>query len=529
MTTDQTSLYGAAARDGGYRTLFPGPGQPHVLRTDLAAGDRPAREVLLTVAQLSDLHVCDAQSPARVEFLDRWADPDWPGLDELGAYRAHEMLTMHVVEACVRAVNSVAAGPVGGAPLDLAISTGDNIDNAQANELGWYVALLEGGHVHPDSGDLTRYEGVADDEIADERFWHPSPSTTDLPRSRYGFPSVPGLLDVVRQPFDAAGLVVPWLAVHGNHDRLIQGTVPAAGAVGEAAVGSAKAIGLPVGWGAAEGLELLAGVEACDPAALDAIMQAQMRTVTPDAGRRTAGRDEFVAAHFGPRARPVGHGFEKSLLPYYRFDHGQVILLVLDTVNHLGGLEGSLDRPQFDWLAAELASADGQRRYVVIASHHPLQTLINSAGEDRVLADEVADLLAAHPCVVLWLAGHTHEISAAARGTYWQVVAPSLIDWPQQARIVELIRTDGELQIAATMIDHAGSAPWDGTIDSIEALAGLSRELAANDWQWRGTALESHPRAGRAEERNVVLALPDPWAVRVDRSQRRISTETSGA
>jgi metallophosphoesterase (TIGR03767 family) len=524
VTTDRSALHGAVAGNGGYRTLVAGPGEAHVRRSDLAAGDRCAREVLLTVAHLSDLHVCDAQSPARVEFLDRWADPDSPVLDELGevgTYRAHEMLTMQVVDACVRAVNAVAAGPVGGAPVDVAICTGDNIDNAQANELGWYLALLEGGHVHPDSGDLTRYEGVADDDIDDERYWHPSPAGTDLPRSQYGFPSVPGLLDAVRRPFDAAGLAVPWLAVHGNHDRLIQGTVPGVGAVGDVAVAAAKPIALPEGWGAREGRDLLAGFEACDPAALEAVLQARMRAVTPDAGRRTIGRDEFVAAHFGCRASPPGHGFAKpqspasdvgTAVPHYRFDHGEVSLLVLDTVNHHGGWEGSLDRPQFDWLAAELASADARRRYVVIVSHHPVERLINPSGGGRVLGDEVDDLFAAHPCVVLWLAGHTHESAVAARASYWQVVAPSLIDWPQQARIVELLRADGELMIAATMLDHAGAAPWDGSIDSIEALAGLSRELAANDWQWRGTPLESHPRAGRVEERNVVLALRDPWA-----------------
>lgn len=516
MPTDRHTLYGAAARDGGYRALRPGPGEPHVLRTELGAGDGAAAEVLLTIAHLSDLHVCDAQSPARVEFLDRWVDPDSPvaeEIGELGSYRAQEMLTMHVVDACVQAVNAVATGPVGGARVDFAISTGDNIDNAQLNELQWYLTLLEGGRVHPDSGDLSRYEGVADDEIDDERFWHPSPLTTDLPSTRYGFPSVGGLLDAARRPFDAVGLTVPWLAAHGNHDRLIQGTLALISAVADVSVGGDKPIGLPDGWGAAEGLELLAGVEASEPAALDGIMQARMRSVTPDAGRRTTSGPEFIAAHFGPRARPPGHGFTRDE-PYYRYDHDPVSVLMLDTVNPFGGWDGSLDRPQLAWLAAQLADADTAQRYVVIASHHPLETLTNGFGEDRVLGAEVAALLARHRCVVLWLAGHTHATAVVARETYWQVVAPSLIDWPQQARIIELLRGEGELRIAATMIDHAGEAPWSGSIDSVVALAGLSRELAANDWQWRATALEDHPRAGRIEDRNVVLTLPDPWAVR---------------
>ena len=200
MTTRRT-LRGGAPGVGGYRALQAAPGEQHSHRRDLA--DPPERDgqVLLTVAHLSDLHLCDAQSPARAELLDRWADPDSPvreQLEEVGTYRAQELLTAQVAEAMVRAVNEVQCGPVGAAPLDLAIVTGDNTDNAQANELSWYLAVLEGGPVRPDSGDLTRWEGVADAQVEDERFWHPETEHTDVPRERYGFPRVPGLLDAAR-------------------------------------------------------------------------------------------------------------------------------------------------------------------------------------------------------------------------------------------------------------------------------------------------------------------------------------------
>jgi hypothetical protein len=92
------------------------------------------------------------------------------------------------------------------------------------------------------------------------------------------------------------------------------------------------------------------------------------------------------------------------------------------------------------------------------------------------------------------------------------VVAPSLIDWPQQARIVEVLRVGDQLRIAATMLDHAGPAPWDATIDSADGIAGLSRELAANDWQWLRHGLADHPRGGSVDARNVILLLDDPWA-----------------
>jgi metallophosphoesterase (TIGR03767 family) len=539
VTTDRRALTAEPSPDHGYRRLIPGPGQPHVQRHDLAQPSFTAThaEVLLTVAHLSDIHVCDSQSPARVEFLDRWADPDSPIVDtvgEVGTYRAQDMLTAQVAEACVRAVNALTSTPLGGDPLDLAIVTGDNTDNAHANELAWYVTLLEGGLVEPDSGDRSRYEGVADEVEFDERFWHPDCERDDLPRSRYGFPRVPGLLDAMRTPFRAQGLRVGWLAVHGNHDRLVQGTIPVAGVLGDivgtAAVGASKLVSLP-DLGLPETVAVLAGLSECDPRALAALAGGRARTVTADPARRPTTRAEFVAAHFGANARPSGHGFtpfnRTSGLAYYRYDHvpsdphidaarrGVVTVLVLDTVNEFGGWQGSLDTVQFDWLAAELAQADAERRYVVLASHHPLETLVNATPDPsgaRVLGDELVALLAQHACVVLWLAGHTHEVAVTPGPGYWQVVAPSLIDWPQQSRIVQLRRANHQLQIVATMLDHAGVAPWDGSIASIEGIAGLSRELAVNDWQYLKYPVEQNPRTGPIDQRNVVLLLDDPWA-----------------
>jgi metallophosphoesterase (TIGR03767 family) len=517
MTNRRTLRVGPPGA-GGYRQLVRGPGETHRTRTDLCPAPAWPGRALVTLAHLSDLHVCDAQSPARAEFLDRWADPDSPVrevLDEVGTYRAQEILTAQVAEAMVQAINAVDAGPVGGAPLQLAIATGDNVDNAQANELAWYLALLEGGTVAPDSGDRRRYEGVADGELFDERFWHPETARPDLARNRYGFPYVPGLLDAVRAPFPAAGLRLPWLAVHGNHDRMLQGTVPALGPLAAAAVGALKPIGLAPQLSVDAIVKLIEGLADCDPSALAILDDAELRPVTADPDRRIISRAEFVAAHFGPSARPPGHGFGPEHQPYYRFDTEAVTVLVLDTVDQYGGWEGSLDVEQLAWLQAELATADAERRYVVLASHHPLARLVNDRTDHavgrRVLAEELAAVLVEHPSVVLWLNGHTHQTTITPHGSWWEVTAPSLIDWPQQARLVELLRGDGVLTVATTMVDHAGLAPWDGAIDEPLALAGLARELAANDWQWRHTELEQHRRSGKRRERNALLYLPDPW------------------
>ena len=78
MTTLQRTIGGGPPGAGGYRALVPDAGEPHRHRCDLADPPERPGEALLTVAHLSDLHLCDAQSPARVELLDRWADPDSP-------------------------------------------------------------------------------------------------------------------------------------------------------------------------------------------------------------------------------------------------------------------------------------------------------------------------------------------------------------------------------------------------------------------------------------------------------------------
>ena len=522
-TTDQRTVAAKSRSEQGYWRLTAGPGERHVVRSELVTGagsDRPG-EPLLTIGQLSDLHLCDSQSPARAELLDRWADDDAPtkaAVRYIGTYRAQDCLTVHVGEAMVQALNAVGRGPVAGAPLDWAIMTGDVTDNAQANEVGWYIRLLDGGRIVSDSGSPDRYEGVADHEVWDAAFWHPDPYVElDKPRMAYGFPDAPGLLDALRQPFDATGLAMPWLAVHGNHDQMIQGTIPAIGPFASVGAQTLKPIGLPADWSTDAIARFVVDVDSCNLDVLALWSQLTFRSVTPDPHRRVISRAEFIAAHFGADARPVGHGFAGSAIEteraYYRFDHGQVSVLALDTVNEHGGWQGSLDAEQLDWLAAELDAADREHRYVVLASHHPLATLINPNGPSRVLCDELSSTLQGHSSLVLWLNGHTHAAAVTPHGSWWEVTAPSLIDFPQQGRIVELLRSQGgELTIAATMLDHAGELAWSGGVKSIAEIAGLSRELAVNDWQRRTTDLADQRWAGTPADRNVLLRLPDPFA-----------------
>ncbi|MEJ7831637.1 MAG: TIGR03767 family metallophosphoesterase [Nocardioides sp.] len=528
-----------AAGVGGYRLLVRGPGESHVVRTDLGISAEPMRKRrrkgLLAFAQLSDVHIVDVQSPLRLEFLDRFDDPS--PLPTTGiftsAYRPQEMLSGQIADAMVQQLNKIARGPVTGKPLALAIQTGDNSDNSQRNEVRWNIDLLSGGTVQVDSGDRTTFEGVCDDDPTyyDRAYWHPhgppAGKQPDVPMTRYGLPRVPGLLDAARRPFAARGLAMPWYSAFGNHDGLAQGNFPYTFQLSAIATGPLKLISPPAGLSPAE---LLAELRGDLLAFLQSLsLTPAVRRVTADPDRRLLTRAQIVSEHFTTAGAPVGHGFtaanRRDGTAYYSFDRGALRFVVLDTVNPNGYANGSIDQTQFAWLERLLdRSAD---RIVMVFSHHTSDTMDNpfvATGGDlepRVLGPEVLALLLAHPQVVAWVNGHTHKNAIHARkrpgGGLWEINTAAHIDWPQQSRLLEVVdNRDGTISIFTTIVDHAGPTSYAGRLDDPAHLAALAREIAANDWHNR-----SDSGLGTRKDRNTELLVRMPAALRRPRRRRR--------
>jgi metallophosphoesterase (TIGR03767 family) len=570
LTLQRRIVRGELLRRGAaapYHALAEDGGETHTVREELLPGGTAlwrdvaraagttragrraaggARRPLLCLAHVTDLQLADVQSPVRFEFFNReHADPRFAGL--LPVQRPQEAFTAHAVLSTVETLNRIEAAPVTGAPLDLAVTTGDAIDNAQWNELQAFLALFDGGTVRTRSGGGS-YQGVQSRSWPDSVFWRPDgpgpDGTEDLFREHFAFPHLPGVLERALDPLRSPGLRVPWLACYGNHEALIQGVGVVTPQVAKALVGDRKPVELPAGVDRDRALDTFV-------AGAHAFLAGPDRSTSPDPRRRHITRREFVQAHLRPGARPHGHGFTPANVAartaYYVHDLPGVRLIGLDTTRVTGAAAGALDVDQLRWLEDRLVEVhsryrapDGATvmgtaadRLVVVFSHHGSQTLTNLStpgpevgalgeGADVVGGPHLVALLHRFPNVVLWLNGHTHTNGVRprphhadpARG-FWEVTTSAVVDWPCQSRLVELVGLGPDaLALVCTMVDHDGPLGPGGALAgsglSTRQLAGLHRELAANvPGAGVGSRLEGVP-----SDRNVVLPLRAPFDLR---------------
>ncbi|MFJ9584869.1 TIGR03767 family metallophosphoesterase [Streptomyces acidicola] len=515
--TRGTTLGSVAAPRGGsgYRRLGDGPAWNRVVRGDLAtpgSGRENRRTALAAFVQFTDLHVVDVQHPLRYEYLRAQTSSAW---------RPQEALSVAGAVSLVERVNALRGAPVTGSPLHFVMTTGDNTDNNSRTELDWFLKVMSGGRIAPNSGDPRRYEGVQDSGL--KLYWQPEAALRDADKE-LGFPHIEGFLAAAIREVNSPGLNLPWYSTVGNHDSLPGGCyAPGDSFFADFAVGGRKLMTLDEQAGKTIWDNVRTGG---DPRGADwkAMLKShtrQMRSVTPDENRAPFTPLEYLKAHLDPAHTgpgPVGHGYSQANVDagtqYYTFRIADdVIGISLDSTDPGGHYEGSLGTAQLKWLDRTLKEHGKNGSYAIVFSHHTSRTMRNlredpaRPGEARHGGDEVLSLLGRHKGVLAWVNGHSHRNritphSYPGGGSFWEISTASHIDFPQLARVIELAdNEDGTISLFTTLVESAAPHTTDFADLSQTGLASLYRELSFNAPGSR-TDLSGTP-----EDRNVELVL----------------------
>ncbi len=492
LNPDQVALY----EPSGYTAWQAGPGLPYVTRTDLAptyAGPAASTR-LLSFFTFSDIHVADKESPSQPIYAGSSAGfaPSGPNLSS--AYSPVLLSTTHVLDAAVQTVNALHRR----SPFDFGLSLGDDVNNTQYNELRWFIDVMDGKVITPSSGA------------------HAGATTIDYQR-----------------PFQAAGLdrSIPWYQVLGNHDQFWVGSAFETAAVRQTHIASTildflhdptLALKPPVTangyFGVIDGSTRYGDVIGAGLASNFATPP----TVVADPDRRSLASDTsssqgWLREFFTTTSSPVGHGYSQADVDADMTSYSfvpragiPVRLISLDDTCKGAGQPAyamaCLDATRLDWLRAQLQQGQDAGQLMIIAAHIPIRPQVSMtdpspyhlaapATEDAVLA-----LLHQFPNMVMWISGHLHGNTVTAQPYnaadprdhpelgFWEVETPSLRDFPQQLRTIELRRNgDNTISIVITDVDPA-VAPGSPAAKSRGYAIGAQRIFGATAAQRASTA-----------------------------------------
>ncbi len=443
----------------GYGKWHYGPGLEAERRLDLmppayAAGT--ATETASGAARLlrffviTDIHVTDKESPAQlVVFGFRGGSPE--------VYSGVMLYTPHVLDAAVQTINALHEQD----PIDFGVSLGDACDNTQYNELRWYIDVLDGKLVSPQSGDK-------DDPV-------------------------PGPLNDYQDEFKAAGLSadIPWYQVRGNHDHYWMGSMPVderirAAHLGEEILDIGDIITDPRGTdsrgffvGAIDGRTPYGDVIGAGP---EAAFLTPPKVPAADPDRRVLSRQEWMREFFETSSEPSGHGFSEAdvekVFACYAVEPKPGVPVKFIALDDTGGDDPGkmgcghpfVDRERYDWLIGELDKGQAEGQLMIVGAHVPIAvekpgSLFGWSPIACVTEDEFIAKLQSYPNLILWVAGHRHlnvitplpsPDPARPELGFWQVETSSLRDFPQQFRTFDIVHNgDATVSIFATDVDPA--------------------------------------------------------------------------
>jgi 3',5'-cyclic AMP phosphodiesterase CpdA len=561
---------GGAPQPSGLADCAAMTDEAYVTRNELADGNRSdSAQLLLRFVHFTDDHIIDDDGQAinGASILD----PLHPSFES--AQRLQEEYADEALNDMIARVNDCHARY----PAEFMIVTGDSADLTTVAETRRFVDNLDGRFDQISAFESACVAGLGDGAsaeqialqctrftgrgVADTQTEDPDPTdptfqliltrsvrqllateqaaltgraadgSTDP--SRQTATRAPGMPEVLRCDAgpDCANvpLAMPWYVAFGNHDGYLRGTVALTLGVNE--------------------ISLITG-----------------RHYMFDAREFI---DEFYFTQ--PSPGPVGHGFNFADLDrrmdatsrndgYYATDAagGRVRIIVLNTIidgvdpripldvlrNPFALSDGSLDRAQFDWLKAELAASASRNQLAMVFSHHPDLTfaeygMLAPLVPIEVTAAELNAELASWPHLIAWVAGHTHQhrIRAFAvsdgigsNGTieapveckgpgpcagFWQIETASLIDHPQEQRLIELLDNgDGTGTIRGSVLQHGfeRSKPLAEADDRCALYLSDPAAVAAaiSEANLDALCLQGGVRPGTAADRNVDLMFRMP-------------------
>lgn len=407
---------------------------------------------------MTDIHITDKESPAQLIYMAMFNSGI--GSNAISVYSGIMPYTTHVLDAAMQTMNAIHEQT----PLDFGISLGDAINSAGYNELRWYIDVIDGENINPDSG------------------------AKDDPN--------PGPYNDYQDVYKATGLdkAIPWYQVIGNHDQHWMGSKPVNEYLSDAYIGEdVLLLGNVLLPGGMDGRDYCMGT--LDGSTIFADIYGAGRfedfteppRVVADSNRIPVSSQEWMSEFFDTSSLPVGHGFTQDnvdrAFACYSFEpKSNVPIKVIsldDTVKKdTPGLDpnadtygyGTLDKERYDWLVSELEEGTANNKLMIIAAHIPIGVVpeghpVGWLPESYVSESALIAKLHEYPNLILWIAGHRHlntitpfasPDAASPESGFWEVETVSLREFPQQVRTFEIVRnSDNTISIFVTNVDPA--------------------------------------------------------------------------
>lgn len=440
----------------GYGKWHYGPGMPYVKKLDLMPNESiGASSVkgasLLKFFAFTDIHITDKESPAQSIY---YSFIDWMFNSTLSCYSPAMLYSTHTLNAAVQTVNDLHSQ----SKLDFGLVLGDMMNSSMYNEIRWFIDVMDGKTINPDSG--------KDDD------------------------PVPGPDNDYQDEFQAVGLdqTIPWYATVGNHDHFFMGAAPFNNRIKSNLTGDAilRLDNIFVYKVAALNMETFyMGTLDGSTKYGDILGAGIAEDITPpeaipaDPNRRIITKKEMINEFFSTTSSPVGHGFNYPTLidGCYSFepkaDLPLKVIVMDDTQDEsdvpLTGLygAGSLANGRLEWLIEQLDAGQSEGKLMIIAAHVPIGVEPDGSMigwyPDQVKEKSIIEKLKEYPNLILWASGHRHKSAVTGfvsndsthpENGFWEVETKSLKEFPQQFRTFEIVsNTDHTLSIFVTNVD----------------------------------------------------------------------------